>query len=103
MPSELIGLISIGIIAYIWSSNRKAYALAKLSCQSICKRHQLELLDDTIAGTRITVKRTPNGLRLQRVYSFDYTDISHARKTGFLMMTGQVIDYIRLEESPDVI
>lgn len=98
MSNELLALFLLGLLGLFWSDNRKAYERAKQTCLGICLQHQVELLDDTISIQRLRLVRTYQGIRLQRVYRFDYTDFSTLRKTGYLMMSGRSIDYVRLQE-----
>jgi len=95
---EILALCMLGAFLLFWSANRKAYEIAKRNCVLICQRSNVELLDDTVALSKLKVCRQTNGrLALQRVYAFDYATLQHSRKTGYIMMTHATVDYVRIE------
>ena len=99
MPSELVGLVIVGLILWLWSINRRAQEIAKHTCSRICKNAQVELLDDTISLSKLRVIRNQQGkAAFQRTYYFDYTDLGHNRKTGTVIMLGYSIDFVQIDK-----
>ncbi|MCU7958492.1 MAG: DUF3301 domain-containing protein [gamma proteobacterium symbiont of Bathyaustriella thionipta] len=83
----LILLISAAI-GWFWLSSLRARELANGIGKNLCKRRGYQFLDETVALSRITLARTGQGLRIKRVYSFDYTRAGFERDRGWLMLVG---------------
>ena len=99
MPTELVALIVLGFILWLWSTNRQAQEIAKHTCARICNNAQVELLDDTVSLSKLRIVRNQAGkASFKRTYSFDYTDLGHNRKTGLIMMQGYSVDFIKIDK-----
>lgn len=90
-------LIAIGVVAglgWLWLDSLRAREIALGICQAACDRRDLQLLDQTIALRRIGVRPTRAGLRLRRVYRFDYSEEGIGRHTGHLVLVGLNLEEI---------
>ncbi|MDH3342847.1 MAG: DUF3301 domain-containing protein [Gammaproteobacteria bacterium] len=77
------------VVAYWWDSMRSG-ELALMTCQHLCQRSALQLLDNTVVRQRIWLGRNHNGqIQLCRIYSFDYSDDNEARWQGYIVLLGQ--------------
>jgi hypothetical protein len=87
---EYVLLLLFGAIAVAWFNNRKAQEIAVAHCRRACKTAGLQFLDDVAPISRFKLVRDDSGtLRLQRIYSFDYTTTQGNRCSGSLVMLGR--------------
>ena len=97
LNSVWIGLILIGAIFLAWRDSMRARERVILFCRNLCSRHQVQFLDDTVALTRITLSRdNDRGLKLQRVYEFDFSAEGRSRSVGSVILTGDRVDAVYL-------
>ena len=81
-------LCLMAVAAYWWDSMRCGER-ALVTCQHLCQRQQLQLLDNTVMRQRIWLGRSASGsVQLCRIYSFDYSDDNEARWQGYIVMLG---------------
>jgi hypothetical protein len=88
----LTGLL-IAIIAYWWDTMR-TNEIALQSCRRICQSAGVQLLDASISRQRVWLRRSPGGgIQLCRLYSFEYSQDSHNRQYGYIVLLGhQVVE-----------
>lgn len=93
----LLGLIIIGGVYLAWRDSMRARERAILFCRNLCSRHQVQFLDDTVALTRLGIRRDPNrGLKIHRVYEFEFSTEGQSRSLGSVILTGDRIDAVHL-------
>ncbi|MDD5248274.1 MAG: DUF3301 domain-containing protein [Rhodocyclaceae bacterium] len=91
MPTlELIGLVVLGALAWLWHDSLKARDAAVLAVRQACELEDLQLLDATVAIASLKPERNEDGrLALRRVYEFEYSDTGDNRRRGSVIMLGQ--------------
>jgi len=63
-----------------------------------CKRQGLQLLDDTVHGTRLRLARDANGVvRIRRTFEFDFSEDGFNRRSGRVVMLGEEIEALQLD------
>lgn len=99
--SPLLVTILITLIAWFWSNNMRARERALELSAKACQTTGLQLLDQTVALSRIGIGREANGrLSLQRVYNFEFTQDGQHRRQGKIAMQGLTVKAIHLDH-PD--
>ncbi len=90
---ELLGLLLLVAIAWLWLDSLKAREAAVAAARAACVAEDLLLLDDTVAIARLRFARDDEGvLRIQRVYGFEYSDTGNDRHSGsVVMLAGRVL------------
>ena len=58
----------------------------------MCRRKGLQFLDGTVALARMGLRRTPGGLRIRRLYRFEYSEEGMGRHTGHVLMVGPAVE-----------
>ena len=94
-------LIFIGLllaIGWFWMDSLRTREIATGICAAVCRSHGWQLLDQTVAISRMRLRLTANGLRLNRIYRFDYSDEGVSRHTGWIMMLGMEMEALSLPE-----
>ena len=90
MPGmEILGILIVGGLAWLWYDSLKAREAAVRAAREICVAEGLMLLDDTVAISGLKPARDEGGrLRLQRAYDFEYSDTGNNRLKGSVVMQG---------------
>jgi hypothetical protein len=105
MPGfELISLLVIGAVAWLWFDSLRARDAAIAAARAACNGEGLLLLDDTVAIASLKPARDGDGqLRLSRVYEFEYSDTGNNRREGSIVLQGHrvLIVNIGLRLVPD--
>jgi len=79
-------LLLVAAIAF-WLSTMSSRDAARSLVARFCKNYNLQLLDQTVALRRVTVRRKANGnLSFVRVFRFDYSDNGFRRRDGMIWM-----------------
>jgi len=83
-------LITIG---WLFLDSLRAQEKAIVICSKACNERNVQLLDQTVSLHRVGIRWGTEGVRLRRIYRFDYSDDGENRHTGHLILVG-----IRQEE-----
>ena len=102
MSTALVVLLLVGATLIVWSSARAAAELARSHADALCRRHGLQLLDQTVALSRIGVVRAPWGPALKRTYGFEVSIDSVNRLRGTLVFVGESLEGASLPMPPSV-
>jgi hypothetical protein len=90
--STLLVIVLLLLVIWLWESNMRAKESALRGCNGLCKTHDLQLLDDTIALKKISLKRGKNGaIAFYRVYAFEYNTDGQNRRVGELSLLGNQV------------
>ncbi|MCB1863919.1 MAG: DUF3301 domain-containing protein [Chromatiales bacterium] len=86
----VIGFGLLLALVWFWLDSLRAREIATGIAREWCSRHDLQLLDETVALARLRLARD-DGQRLvpARRYGFDYTTGGGARFTGSIDMVGR--------------
>ncbi|HEX9184153.1 MAG TPA: DUF3301 domain-containing protein [Burkholderiales bacterium] len=98
---ELLALaLALGGVA-LWVDSLRAREHAVVAGRAACARYGLQLLDDTVAFTRLRLARDEDGrLRLKRTYVFEFSDTGNNRRHGAIVMLGAQLEDLQLEPYP---
>lgn len=92
-------LLLLGLALWFWQNGLRAWERARDACERACERNQVQLLDDTVALERLWLRRNSLGrLCLERVYTFEFTDTGACRRIGRVIMLGQHVEVMALED-----
>lgn len=95
---ELLGLLLLAAIAWLWFDSLTAREAAVAAARSACRAEDLLLLDDTVAIARLRLARDGDGvLRIQRMYGFEYSDTGNDRHSGNVVMRGSRVLVINIK------
>lgn len=88
MNSSLLLILAIAGLVYFWLDAARARELAVSVVDALCRQRGYQLLDETVALSRLSVVRTPEGLRFRRVFRFDYSIEGVGRLQGHILLYG---------------
>lgn len=102
MPTlEIFSLILLAGLLWLWVDSLKAREAGMRESRTACAAEGLLLLDDTVAISRVRPTRDDEGrLRLQRVYSFEYSDTGNNRRKGAVTLIGDHVVTLYLGPRP---
>ena len=86
--SQLLLLGLLLLLGWFWLDSLRARELALGLCQSACRQRELQLLDQAVALRRLGLSWGTEGLRLRRVYRFDFSEDGLVRHQGSIVMRG---------------
>lgn len=86
---DLLLIALLGAAVMYWWDTAYTKELALNTSRHICRKEQLQLLDETVVRQRIWLARSASGgLQLCRIYTFDYSDDRDSRKQGYIVTLG---------------
>jgi len=94
--STLAILALLAGVSWFWLDSLRAREIATEICKAACSRSQVQFLDQTVALNRLGVRWSVDGLRLRRVYRFDYSEEGVGRYSGSLVMLGTDLEELSM-------
>lgn len=92
--SNLISILALLLLGWFWLDSLRAREIATGISRAACERRGLQFLDQTVSLVRLGLRRTGGGLRLRRVYRFDFSEEGVGRRDGYLVLVG--VDLVEL-------
>jgi hypothetical protein len=94
-----LAAIALGLAAaYLWMDSLRAREHAVAAGRAACARYGVQLLDETVAFTRLRLARDEVGrLRLRRTYVFEFSETGDNRRHGAIVMLGARLEDLQLE------
>jgi hypothetical protein len=93
MPMYAFELFSIALLValfWLWYDSTRVREIAIRVARQACQSEGVQLLDETVAVTRIRPARDDDGrFVFHRLYHFEYSDTGSNRKPGSLVALGQ--------------
>jgi len=98
MVPELTAIALALAAAYLWFDSLRAREHAVAAGRAACARYGVQLLDETVAFTRLRLARDAQGrLRLRRTYVFEFSETGDNRRHGVIVMLGARLEDLQLE------
>ena len=92
--SNLLLLLTIGAALLLWLAGARAREFATSLVQRYCSHRDMQFLDGTVALVRVGIRWTNAGLRIRRMYRFDFSLEGVGRRTGYIIMLGTRLEII---------
>ena len=90
--SNLLAVFFLLLLGWFWLDSMRAREIATEICKTACKQRELQFLDQTVALRRLGLAWRSEGLRLRRVYRFDFSEEGVGRRSGYLVMRGMALE-----------
>ena len=100
---ERILILLMLALGWFWYDSTKAHDLAASDSQFACQRRGLQFLDGSVFLKKLRIRRTTQGLRLYRIYGFEFSKGGFHRYPGFCKILGQNIQKTTLDMPPESI
>jgi len=92
--SNLLLLLLAGGVLLFWLDGARAREFAISLVQRYCRNRNMQFLDGTVVLARMGVRWTNAGLRVRRMYRFDFSIEGVGRRTGYILMLGTRLETI---------
>jgi len=96
--SSLFAILCLLLLGWFWLDSLRAREIALAICKRACESEDLQLLDQTVALRRLGLSWRAEGLRLRRVYRFEYSEEGVGRRAGHLVLRGTVPEVLRFDD-----
>lgn len=90
--TPLLLLMAIGLVALVWRWSREGAEIALSACAQVCRDARVQLLDATVALSRV---RWRDG-HFERCYRFEFSRDGSTRSPGVIWMRGTAVIYSAL-------
>jgi len=90
--SNLLAVFLLLLLGWFWLDSMRAREIATEVCKTACQQRELQFLDQTVALRRLGLAWRSEGLRMRRVYRFDFSEEGVGRRSGYLVMRGLVLE-----------
>jgi len=94
--SALVLLLVLGATVGLWLKLSVARERAVRVARQECRRHGLQLLDETVGLRALRLRRIDGLRRLERGYGFEVSVDGHDREPGRLWMIGEALTDLSL-------
>lgn len=94
--STLLALIALLAVIWFWLDSLRTREIATGIGRAACRRQQVQFLDQTVALQRMGLRWLADGVRLRRVYRFDYSEEGAGRHTGHITMIGMQLEELSM-------
>lgn len=88
MIDQLLALMLMLLVGWFWLDASRAREMAVGLAQSACQERGVQLLDQAVALNRLGLRWRRQGLRIRRVYRFEFSEEGVGRRTGYLVLLG---------------
>ena len=92
--SNLALLLLAGAVLMVWLDGARAREFATGLVQRYCGNRDMQFLDGTVALVRVGIRWTHAGLRIRRMFRFDFSLEGVGRRTGYIIMLGTRLETI---------
>ena len=96
MREALLLLLIVGVVGALWAWSTRARESVLAIVSEVCRDLELQRLDDSVALHRLRLQRTPAGLRMVRIYRFEFTIDGTTRYAGDVALTGDHLSWVRV-------
>jgi hypothetical protein len=96
--TELLAVLAVIAALGYWLNGMRTKEIARLGGRRACREANVYFLDDTVAQTRLRLRRDGRGrFAIYREYRFEFTSDGTARYRGEMVVCGKQIRRITME------
>lgn len=96
--ASLLLLLALAALGWFWFGSMSALEVARNAGRQVCGNANVQFLDDTVAGTGLTVVRDEYGRRvLRRTYRFEFSETGNSRLDGRVVLLGGKVESVTME------
>lgn len=97
--STFLIIIALVALAWFWLDSSRARELAVGICKQASEKYGVQFLDESVALKSLGIRWPTQGIRLRRVYSFDFSRDGVERLNGNLALVGINLEYLDFDFS----
>jgi hypothetical protein len=84
----------MGSVLLFWLTGARAREFATGLAQRYCQQRGMQFLDGTVSLARVGIRWTNAGLRVRRMFRFDFSLEGVGRRTGYILMLGTDLEAV---------
>lgn len=97
-------LLVIAAVVWFWMEALRARERVLRVCASACKQMDVQLLDQTVSLSRLSLRRGASGkLRFARTFGFEYSTNGADRWPGRALLLGRRVESVQLDRADGVL
>jgi hypothetical protein len=89
---NLLAVFLLLLLGWFWLDSMRAREIATEICKTACNQRELQFLDQTVALRRLGLAWRSEGVRMRRVYRFEFSEEGVGRRSGYLVMRGLTLE-----------
>lgn len=97
--SGFLIILFLAALAWFWLDSSRAHELAVGICQQASERYGVQFLDESVVLKKLGLRWPDEGIRIRRVYSFEFSRDGVERVTGNLALVGINLEYLDFDFS----
>jgi hypothetical protein len=97
--SSFMIILLLAAIAWFWLDSSRARELAIAICKKASEQYGVQLLDESVALRKLGLRWPSEGMRIRRVYHFDFSRDGVERLSGNLALVGINLEYLDFDFS----
>lgn len=97
--SGFLIIIVLAAVAWFWLDSSRARELAIGICKRASEKYGVQFLDESVELKRLGLRWPSEGIRIRRVYQFEFSRDGMQRVTGSLALVGINLEFFDLEYS----
>ena len=94
MGASVFLLLLTAAVVLVWLDGARAREFAITLVRRYCDNRGLQFLDDTVSLARMGLRWTREGLRIRRMFRFDFSLEGVGRRTGYILMLGTRLETV---------
>lgn len=95
---SVLFLLMLAVSGWFWFDSMHALEIARKAGKRACTEAHVQFLDDTVAGTALSLVRGASGRRmLRRSYRFEFSETGNTRLEGQLILLGHRVESVMME------
>lgn len=98
--NSMILLVAIALLGLFWFDSARAREITIELARTLCQRRGLQLLDDTVTLRRMGLRWGSQGIRIRRMFSFDFSVEGMGRRNGYIILIGSQVELTELGLEP---
>jgi Protein of unknown function (DUF3301) len=96
--TSLLSLLLLVAVLWFWFDSQRALEIARNNGRRVCGELNVQFLDDSVAGTSLSLVRDKAGRRvLRRTYRFEFSETGNTRLEGQLVLLGSRLESVTME------
>jgi hypothetical protein len=97
MTESLFAILLVLVLGLVWLDTLRAREMATGLARRACDREGVQFLDQAVALRRLGIRWTREGLRLRRLYRFEFSEEGTGRRSGDLVLLGLRLECLKLD------
>ena len=96
---NLVAILVVLLAGWLWLDTLRARETALALARRACDRQGVQLLDQAVALRSLSLRWTSAGVRIRRVYRFEFSEEGVGRRDGSIVLLGLALESLDLDRA----